>query len=227
MGDRQAPEDDEQTANLLLREIFKHAVRRFGPAAGKALRPEKPTTPMEQAPPPPPLPGFEPPEVPDTTREELIPPKVEPIDTGFPIKLQEKPQIYVTPPIPHRPEDDIFEDRRGNDLTKAEIARIRDFILDQHPDWKHVNGGRRRGTLEDLPEYWVPSPAKDFRGDGRRGGNFVDLTFETPDGKVIHVQHVDIDKNGKPTQQEQDAADNIRRRTGDTVILIPKIWQRK
>lgn len=182
---------------------------------------------LEQAPPPRPLPGFEPPDLPDEPNEDLVLPEIQPLDLGGPIRIPKKPSIFITPPIPHRAEDDIFEGRRGKDLTKAEIDRIRNFILDQHPDWEHVKGGRRRDTNKTLGEYWVPSPAKDFGGDGRRGGNFVDLTFETPDGKTVHVQHVDIDKNGKPTQQELDAADNIRRRTGDTVILIPKEWQKK
>ncbi|HSG71881.1 MAG TPA: hypothetical protein VLA12_15805, partial [Planctomycetaceae bacterium] len=59
---------------------------------------------------------------------------------------------------------------------------------------------------------------------GRKGGTFVDLSFQTPTGKTVHIQTVDIDpKTGKPTQAELDAADRIRKSGKKVdVILIPK-----
>jgi len=118
----------------------------------------------------------------------------------------------------------IMEDRRGNFATKAEIERIQAWIEKNHPDWEHKGGGvdRKKGGLRS--EFWIPSVAKLFGGDGRKGGTFVDLSFKTPSGKWIHIQTVDVDpKTGKVTQDELDAADRIRRSGKNIdVILIPK-----
>jgi hypothetical protein len=120
--------------------------------------------------------------------------------------------------------------------------------------WKHVAGGRERpgighnsGEKPDVGELseneesdviekeeeYIPNPVKDFekdvfkrRVDGRKGSNYVDLTFynEKTD-QWVRIQTVDVDKNGKPTQRELDNAWSIRQRTGATVILIKKPWK--
>jgi hypothetical protein len=39
---------------------------------------------------------------------------------------------------------------------------------------------------------------------------------------MAHIQTVDVDRNGKPSQRELDAAERIRRATGHSIFLIPK-----
>jgi len=43
----------------------------------------------------------------------------------------------------------------------------------------------------------------------------------------VHVQTIDLDNNGKPTERELEATEAIRRATEATVILIGKTWQVK
>ena len=179
-------------------------------------------------PPMPPLPGFEPapeelrkPQRTEFPAETIILP-----DLVQPVPETTKPTIFIFP----MPDEDlrnaglIVEDRRGNFATKAEIERIQAWIETNHPDWDHKGGGvnRLKGGL--LSEHWIPSVAKSFGGDGRPGGTYVDLSFQTPSGKWVHVQTVDVDpKTGKVTQAELDAADRIRRSGKNIdVILIPK-----
>lgn len=132
-------------------------------------------------------------------------------------------EIYPAPRDTHL--DTGIVERRGNETTRKELERIRNHFLAK--GWAHEAGGRVKGTKRELPEYWIPSPAKDFDGDGRRGGNFSDLTFIMPNGRRVHIQSVDVDKNGKPTRRELDNAERIRKRTGESVILVPKNAQLK
>jgi len=162
-------------------------------------------------------------------RRPLIFPVAEPIvvrPEDFPAELPSFPQIYIFPDQSDEIPQSIIIERKGNAKTKAQIDGIRDWLLDR--DWKHLHGGRRRhddGRVEEEEELWIPSPADDFGGDGRKGGRFVDLTMRSPDGKIVHIQTVTLDKHGKPTATELKAADDIRRRTGHHVILVPKTWQ--
>ncbi len=176
---------------------------------------------MQQTPPLPPMPDVEPPKMPEKTVFPAEP--VELPDLSLPIPDPSEPTIFIHT-IP--PEDlgkiGMIVKNKGNEETRAELERIRDTILKANPDWEHIGGGRDRDSGEEKTEYWIPSSAKDFEGDGRPGGKFTDLTFETPSGQIFHVQTVDMDKNGKPTQREQDNADFIFRRTGHSVILYPK-----
>ena len=43
----------------------------------------------------------------------------------------------------------------------------------------------------------------------------------------MHVQHVDVDRNGHPTDRELEAARKIHRITGHNVILVTNKWQEK
>ena len=70
---------------------------------------------------------------------------------------------------------------------------------------------------DELEEYRVPGHFGSLKG-----GRCSDLTFEDRNGRIVHVQTVDVDKNGKPTQKELDAAEAIRRATKHSVLLIPK-----
>src|SRR5690606_38065947 len=95
------------------------------------------------------------------------------------------------------------------------------------PDWKHIAGGRNKDTGEEIPELWIPGPQKAMeellgqKVDGRPGGKFVDLTFKnTKTGQIVHVQTVDLDKNGKPTKRELDNAEVIRRATNNGWVLL-------
>ncbi|HBC08723.1 MAG TPA: hypothetical protein DC046_14260 [Rhodospirillaceae bacterium] len=174
----------------------------------------------------PPPPGYEPPNIhlPGVTA-----PTTEPIelpDLSQPIPETKEPTIFILP-MPDeglQKTGTILEDRRGNFETKAEIERIQAWIEKNHPGWDHVGGGVDRDLGGLKSERWIPSLAKFFGGDGRKGGTYVDLSFETPSGKKVHIQTVDVDpKTGKVTQKELDAADRIRRSGKNIdVILIPK-----
>lgn len=176
--------------------------------------------------PPPPTPGFEPPDenLPDRTESPAEP--VELPDLSGSIPETNEPTIFVLP-VPDnalKQAGMVLENRRGNPVTQAEINEIQKGVEAANPGWTHVGGGVDRDNNRLKKEFWIPSVAKTFGGDGRKGGTFVDLTFKTPSGKLVHIQTVDIDpKTGKVTQTELDAADRIRRSEKYVdVILIPK-----
>ncbi len=41
-------------------------------------------------------------------------------------------------------------------------------------------------------------------------------------GNTIYIQHVDVDKNGKPDDREVDSAIRLHRATRSDVYMIPK-----
>lgn len=192
-------------------------------------------------------PGLVPPILPDTSREtfpsdraggaetESFPAgSVEPEIETFPVPDDAGPQILIFPDMSDEFRHlSTLESRRGNDYTRDHLDQVRDWFLEQHPGWEHHRGGRDRKDGESKSEYWIPGPGHDFldkegrRGDGRPGGKWADLTFRSPDGRIVHVQTVDVDKNGKPTDRELQNAEMIRRRTGATVYLIPKPAKRQ
>jgi len=188
------------------------------------------------------IPPLIPPEVPEMKEPEIFPAEergptiyVTPAELRgpdveiFAIAEGAKPQILIFPDMSG--ELDSFltvESRRGNDATRDHLDQVREWFLTQYPDWKHVRGGRDRESAEQKSEQHVPGPGIAFKddegkhGDSRPGGKWADLTFESPNGKKVHIQTVDVDKNGKPTERELDNAEAIRRATRETVILIPK-----
>lgn len=125
----------------------------------------------------------------------------------------------------------ILENRRGNNATKAHMDTVRDQFLAHYPGFKLVAGGRDPVTGDELPEEYIPNPAKrigkklGIEVDGRIGSKWPDMKFvkETPEGEVvIYIQTVDGDKNGKPTKRELDNAEIIRKWTNATVLLVVK-----
>jgi hypothetical protein len=200
--------------------------------SGSLSAPAEPFPPIQ-------TPGFplEPPFDPEEWNKEILP--AQPIVAEGEVLPADEPNeglILINPDQSDEFPQIPFVERKGNSKTRAELERLRDAILKQHPDWEHLAGGRTKEGKE-LPEYWIPGPGKAFPdGDGRPGGRWIDLTFRKPSGKLIHVQTVDIDRNGKPTKEELDAAEAIRRARYDRdrkeespiaeVYLVPKDWQR-
>ena len=144
-----------------------------------------------------------------------------------------RPGVFVFPDLTGSFNDwMILERRRGNEKTRAGLEKLRDYfhevILHGNPEWEHIAGGRDKKTNQEKAEFWIPGPQKDFQRkgetiDGRKGGKFADLTFENQrTGEIIHVQSVDTDKNGKPTERELNNAEIIRKRTGASVYLFAK-----
>ncbi len=182
---------------------------------------------MDRADPPPPTPGLEPPDekLPDRTESPAEP--VELADLSGSLPESEEPAIFVLPtPEPGEFGDGILE-RKGNEATRKELERVRDYF-EKKLGWKHLRGGRyssrhkdvlqgKKKAGDELKEFHIPGHFGSLKG-----GRFSDLKFEVGEGRYVHVQTVDVDKNGKPTQKELDAAESIRRATGDTVLLIPK-----
>lgn len=177
--------------------------------------------PPQPLPPPPPLPSKEvsPPQPNDLPNippaqpsdlEELIPETIESQTLPGPPIRPADPEIYIFDPPP-APISDVLEDRKGNQLTKAELDYLRDRILAENPGWTHVHGGRRQKSGEELSEYRHPGSGYAFGtgdkpGDGRKGSHYADLTFRNEKGELIHYQHASVDKNGKPTAKELENA---------------------
>ena len=189
----------------------------------------------------PPTPPSEPDDEEQGTKEELLPTTLQPLDLSHPIPDDLAPGIYIHP----FPDEELAElgrilESRGNAKTQAEIERIRAAFMRTHERWGHIGGGIDQKTGLPKKEYHIPGPGggeaggklagkpPHQTGDGRLGGHFTDLTFISPDGRrIIHIQTVDVDKNGKVAQHELDAADRIRQHEYNKdretyVILIPK-----
>jgi peptidoglycan hydrolase-like protein with peptidoglycan-binding domain len=181
------------------------------------------------APTPSPQPGLEPPNEKLPDRTESIPQPIELPDLSSPLPKIEKPTVFVLPaPKPGEFGDGIVE-RKGNEATRKELERLRDYFVSK--GWKHIAGGRYGVGDPALSEPGSKIKAGDERSEhhvpghfkGLKGGHFTDLTFEMPDGRKVHIQSVDVDRNGKPTQRELDNAEKIRRAEKNTdVVLIPK-----
>lgn len=188
-------------------------------------------------PPMPPLPPSEPPEEKDKLQQKeefpADPPQLPSKSENIPPKIMPSTEIF--PELDDELKNsDLIVESKGNAATKAELDRIRDYYISL--GWVHEAGGRDADTGEEIPEFWIGGPGKAFptgnrkpgKGDGRQGGKRSDLTFRKPDGTIVHIQSVDVDKNGKPTQREQDNAYRIWMRTeGEQVILHPKGAQMK
>lgn len=190
--------------------------------------------------PPPPTPGFEPPDekLPDRTERPADPVEVDDLTGSLP-DVQE-PTIFVFPAAKPNEFGNGIVERKGNEATRKELERIRDYF--RSLGWKHIAGGRYAaddpavlaGTNPKVKpraergEYHIPGPGKAFKADTRRGGHFTDLTFKDDRDRTIHIQSVDVDRYGKPTKRELDNAERIRRAEKNTdVLLIPKGAQLK
>lgn len=153
--------------------------------------------------------------------------------TELPATTLKLPHVFIFPDLTHEIEKlSTINERNETDRTRAQIDAIRDLILARHPDWTHIGGGRDKGTGKDLPEYRLPGPGQAWKdvygwGDTRPGSSFIDLTFETPSGRLVHIQTVDANKNGIPSDRELRAFKRISEYhapnyPGADVYLIPK-----
>lgn len=200
---------------------------------GKEAYENRASSRMEPAPSFPPPPGIEPPDMPLPDRTESPNEPVEIPDLSTPLPKIDKPTIFVLPaPTPGEFGDGIVE-RKGNEATRKELERIRDYF-EQVKGWRHVAGGRysplhelvRKGERkagEEQKERHIKGHFKSLKG-----GHFTDLTFIDERGRTVHVQSVDVDKYGKPSHRELDNAEKIRRATeNEDIFLIPKGAQLK
>ncbi len=221
-----------------LHRVLQATAGGIATAATGALKGDTPTGDQTKIPPlakrtdiatpPPPTPLSEPQDGPGPTKTEFpAKPPFKPIDLSRPIPETQEPTIFVHPLPPEELTGPQIIVRKGNEETRKELEGIRDYFEER--GWEHTAGGRysakhskvlkgKRKVGDEQEEYYIQGPGK-----GRQGANYSDLTFRTKDGRTIHVQSVDVDKNGKPTQWELDAAERIRRATKNTdIILIPK-----
>jgi hypothetical protein len=192
--------------------------------------------PSQPAPSLPPNPGLDP-SKPGRSGTDLTPPQVKIEGYGTPIIDPERPNILIFPAEPEDPDANIIE-RRGNAATKADMDRWRDELLRANPGWTHVLGGREQETGKELKEYHIPGRGVVWNNP-HPGGGYTDMTFQTPDGRFVHVQTVDVDpRTGKPTSRELENAERIRRlldhdfdkddnKVHHDVVLVPKRWQLK
>lgn len=190
----------------------------------------------------PPPPGYEPPDTPLPDRTESPSKPIELSDLSQPIPETTKPTIFISP-IPSSGEfgPNIWESK-GNERTRKHLEQVRDWFLKNNADWTHEAGGRDQASGDEKTEYYIPGTGHAFphprkktkkTGDGRAGSNRTDLTFSSPDRKTfVHIQTVDVDRNGKPTDRELNNAEKARRglearrREGEThhILLIGKDW---
>ena len=197
---------------------------------------------MAPAPSFPPPPGYEPPDMPLPDRTETIPQPIEIPDLSSPLPKTDEPTIFISP-IPKLGEfgPHIWESR-GNEKTRKHLERVRDWFLENNAGWQHYAGGRNQADRSEITEYYIPGPGYAFPrpgkspgspGDGRAGSKRTDLTFVSPDGKTfVHIQTVDVDKYGKPTDRELDNAEKARRglegrrSEGEIhhILLVGKDW---
>ena len=179
-----------------------------------------------------PLPPSEPLNIPESEIKNqgrpATPPRMPGKLVNIPVQAESSIEIY--PELDDKLKNlGLIVESKGNPITKAELDRIRDYYIDLGGE--HIAGGRDKETGKEKKEYWIGGSGQAFptrnrrpgEGDGRKGGKRTDLTFRMPDGKIVHVQSVDVDKNGNPTQREQDNAYRVWLRTdGHDVILHPK-----
>lgn len=182
---------------------------------------------MDRVDPLPAIPGIEPPNEKLPDRTESLGEVIELPDLSGSVPETNEPTIFVYPAIEPNEFGDGIVERKGNEVTRKELECLRDYFELQN-GWTHTDGGRygprhadvlsgEKKEGEELKEYRVPGHFKSLKG-----GRYSDLTFESKKGRIIHVQTVDIDKNGQTTQREWDAAEAIRRATGHSVLLIYK-----
>ena len=186
---------------------------------------EPPFAPSELQPP-----GYpaKPPFDPNEANKDRTPPK--PIvvkGTTFPAIAESKPQIMIFPDLSKELEQiQIAEIRRERPETKDLNDLAADLWIEQHPGWRKVGGGRNKDKeRKEEPERRTGGPGVAWEADGRHGSIFDDVTVESPDGKIVHIQTVDVDKNGKPTEREWDTALRLFKATEENVVLIGKTWQ--
>jgi len=180
----------------------------------------------------PPLPGYEPPARDPKDNKEEYPaegPKV--INrTEFPDLDKEEPQVFIFPDESEQyNKPQIMEERREHPRTKSQLDELRGHYIGL--DYEVLFGGRTVDG-EEVPELHIKGPAGDIKipgtdkyYDSRPGSLRPDLVLKSPSGKILLIQTVDVDKNGKPSQREWDAAYRMHKRTGVSVILVPKTWQ--
>lgn len=199
--------------------------------AGTAATVQRGRSNMDQAPDVPTPPGLEPPGRPENDESfdeasievEWVP--------GFSVPEPDGPMVLIFPDVSEEIYRTlILEERRERQATRDQIDAIRDFYAGLHSDWNHKYGGRDKDGNQ-MQEYRIPGPGVAFKhpitgrpGDSRPGSIYVDLTFETPQGHV-HIQTVDVDQDGLPTEQELKQARRIAEVTGRPVYVFPKIWQ--
>ncbi len=229
---------------IAAQELIRQQMRRQGHQVDETPTPPEPGAARPRtdiAPPSPPTPPSEPPRDEDRppTKTEFPATPVELPDLSRPIPDVEKPTIFIHPSLEPGEFDSTILESKGNPRTKKHLDSVRDDILDANPGWRHIAGGRDRKTGAEMTEYYIAGPAHAFplpgrkTGDGRAGSIRTDMTFVSPDGKTfIHVQTVDVDRNGKPKQHELDNALRgyrgleARRQEGEVhhIVLIGKDW---
>ena len=129
----------------------------------------------------------------------------ETLDKGIPGRA-----TSISAPCPPRP------GRRGNELTRDQLDRLRDDFLRRYPEYRHTAGGRAVETGKPLPEEYIPGP-----GGGRKGSSYPDLTFQGPNF-TVRLNTVDTVRSGAMTQRELDNFVRIMQQTREPVIVVPK-----
>ncbi len=116
--------------------------------------------------------------------------------------------------------------RRGTPETRAHLDMVRDRYLEENPTHIHIYGGRDKVTGAQKKEEYLPPIPPVLKGpNGRKstkGSSYVDLTFKRPDGTLVRINTVTVEKSGRLTKKEYDNGLRIEKQTGQDLWIITK-----
>ena len=114
---------------------------------------------------------------------------------------------------------DVFGlSRRGNAATRAHIEVVKDKFMEDNPKAKHIGGGTNKSGIQ-VKETYIPPTNKIHKST--KGGAYADLTFEMPDGKIVHINTVDKGNyNGSGmTEREYINAQKIQKNAPNSKVI--------
>ena len=114
---------------------------------------------------------------------------------------------------------DIFGlNRRGNQTTIDHIEEVKECFLKDNSGYTHIGGGKDISG-EQMPEIYIRSSNPVPKST--KGGSYADLTFESPDGQIVHINTVDRGNynNSGMSKREYVNANRIQTDAPDAIVI--------
>lgn len=114
---------------------------------------------------------------------------------------------------------DIFGlNRRGNQATIDHIEEVKESFLNDNPGYLHKGGGKYPDGKQ-MPEIYIRSSHPIPKST--KGGSYADLTFESPNGQIVHINTVDRGKynNSGMTKREYINANRIQTDVPNAIVI--------
>lgn len=114
---------------------------------------------------------------------------------------------------------DIFGlNRRGKQTTIDHIEEVKECFLKDNPKYTHIGGGKDISGKQ-LPEIYIRSSNPVPKST--KGGSYADLTFESPDGQIVHINTVDRGNynNSGMSRREYVNANRIQADAPDSIVI--------